>query len=134
MIDAGARSQKAIREILATAACDIINQHPCQQAGLGRAISIAHCAQIMGTATAVGGTGFLGVGTAAYQHVAAVIGLDFPCGELGGLFDHGFEDDIVAEPLPVQKGQAPLSNLPGSGVTIDEASLQRLVLQERRYP
>ncbi|MFH0965357.1 MAG: mandelate racemase/muconate lactonizing enzyme family protein, partial [Planctomycetota bacterium] len=132
MIDADARSVRAVRDVVVAASCDIINQHPCQQGGMGRALMVSHAAELMGVPTMVGGTGFLGVGTAAYHHLAAVIGLSFPCGELGGIVDHGFEDDIIREGYPVRDGEAELPDVPGIGVEIDEQSLSKLATEERR--
>lgn len=131
MIDAGARSEVAIRDILQARCCDIINQHPCQQGGLGRALRQSHAAELMGIPTMVGGTGFFGVGTAAYHHLASVIGLSMPCGELGGFCDHGFQSQLVKTPLPISAGSVEIPDTPGIGVEIDEKSLERLSSEQR---
>ena len=132
MIDVGARSVSDIRRLLEMRCCDIINQHPCQQGGMSRALAQSHAAELMGIPTGVGGTGFLGVGTAAYHHLASVIGLSLPCGELGGLCDHGFADDVVRENLPIADGAVTIPDTPGIGVEIDDEALARLVSDERR--
>jgi len=131
MIDAGARSESAVRDILEARCCDFINQHPCQQGGLGRALRQSHAAELMGIPTMVGGTGFFGIGTAAYHHLASVIGLSMPCGELGGFVDHGFEAQLVKTPLPISSGSVEIPDTPGIGVDIDQTSLERLASQKR---
>lgn len=131
MIDAGARSESAIRDILEARCCDIINQHPCQQGGLGRALRQSHAAELMGIPTMVGGTGFFGIGTAAYHHLASVIGLSMPCGELGGFVDHGFPARLVKTPLAIRAGTVEIPDTPGIGVEIDQRSLRRLATEER---
>ncbi len=131
MMDVFARSEPAYRKILEAKCCDLINHHPNQQGGIRWAIMRSRACEIMGVPTWVGGTGYLGVGSAAYQHLASVIGLTMPCGELGGKYDHGFEDDIVKEPLPLKDGVVHLTDRPGLGVEIDEKSLAKLTLEEK---
>lgn len=132
MMDVFARSEAAYRTILEKKCCDIVNQHPNHQGGMSYAIMRANACQIMGMPTWAGGTGFLGVGSAGYQHLASVIGLSMPCGELGGKYDHGFADDIVVNPLSLKDGAVQLLDVPGLGVEIDEKSLSKLMLEEIR--
>jgi len=85
----------------------------------------------MGIPTMVGGTGFFGIGTAAYHHVASVIGLSMPCGELGGSVDHGFEAQLVKRSLPIAGGSVEIPDTPGIGVDVDEQSLVRIATEKR---
>ena len=100
--------------------------------GAGQGARPLPCGGVDGGADDGGGEGFLGGGTAAYHHLAAVIGLSFPCGELGGIVDHGFADDIIRAGHPVRDGEVEPSEAPGIGVEIDEESLSKLATQERR--
>ena len=126
MVDSGARTLRDVGAIISKGAADIINQHPCQQGGLERAKMVHSAACSMDIPTMIGGTGFLGVGTAAFQTLASVIGLDFPCGELCGIIDHGFPQKIVKELYAVENGNALIPNEPGLGIEIDEESLDNL--------
>jgi muconate cycloisomerase len=47
---------------------------------------------------------------------------EFPCDILGPFF---YEDDILAEPLPIQAGQARPFERPGLGVDLDDAKVER---------
>ena len=126
MVDVSARSPSDVADVLKIGAADLINQHPCQQGGLGRALEISRAAEAAGVPTAVGGTGFLGIGTAAHQILASVIGLEFPCGELGGYVDHKFESSIVKDPLPITDGRVYPPESPGLGVELDRDKLLKL--------
>ncbi|MFH1008550.1 MAG: mandelate racemase/muconate lactonizing enzyme family protein [Candidatus Latescibacterota bacterium] len=113
MVDEMARHDVLLEETMAANAIDLVNLHPCQQGTFSHAIFRARMAQTFGVPEWVGGTGFIGIGTAAYQHLAGVIGLDGPCGELGGAFDHG--QPVLCDNLPIQDGCVHLSDTPGHG-------------------
>ncbi len=125
MPDEPARTLQGIAEILQAGAADVINLHPNQQGTFSEAKARYWTAAAFGIPALVGGTGYCGVSTAAYQQLAAVIGLDGPCGELGGAFDHGMPEDLVKNPLTVRDGQLILPQTPGLGVELDEEALQR---------
>lgn len=127
MVDQSARTLRDVGQVLLVGASDIINQHPCQQGGLERAKMIHAAAASMGIPTMIGGTGFLGVGTAAFQTLSSVIGIDFPCGELCGTIDHGFHRRIVKELYCVRGGEAEIPDEPGLGIEVDKESLEKLV-------
>ncbi len=112
MLDKDARGLQDIGQILAADAADVINLHPDQQGSLSEAVARHSAAAAFDIPAVVGGTGYCGIGTAAYQQLAAVIGLAGPCGELGGAFDHGMPEDLVTDSA-------------GLGVELDEAALQR---------
>ncbi|MBI4379405.1 MAG: mandelate racemase/muconate lactonizing enzyme family protein [Nitrospinae bacterium] len=127
MIDVSARTLRDVGNVLLNGAADIINQHPCQQGGLERAKMVHAAATATDIPTMIGGTGFLGVGTAAFQTLSSVIGLDFPCGEICGIIDHGFPKKIVKKQYYVRDGEAEIPDEPGLGIEIDEESLESLV-------
>jgi muconate cycloisomerase len=68
----------------------------------------------------------MGVASAAMIHLAmatpAVAAEEFPCDILGPFF---YEDDILAEPLPIQAGKAFPFERPGLGVELDEQKVER---------
>ncbi len=125
MPDAPARSLEGIHQILRADAADRIQLHAGQQNTLSEAMARYWTATACGVPALVGGTGYCGVGTAAYQQLASVIGLEGPCGELGGAFDHGMPEDLVETPLTIRDGEAILPETPGLGVKLDEEALQR---------
>ena len=124
MLDKDARSLAEVGLIVKNDAADVINQHPGQQGGLARALMFNASAAAGNVPTAVGGTGFLGVGTAAFQTLASVIGLGYPCGECGGAIDHGFEYTLVKNSYQVIDGDVLIPDLPGWGVELDQTKLR----------
>jgi L-Ala-D/L-Glu epimerase len=125
MLDVPARSLATLRAFLERGAADIVNLHPCQQGSLTQAIERDALCRAFGVPTFVGGTGYLGIGTAAYHHLATVIGISEPCGELGGHFDHGMPR--VWPSTNVEAGNIRPSDLPGIGFEPDLAPLLRFV-------
>lgn len=126
MLDINVRSEDTLRQALAAGAGDIINLHPNQQSTLTRAMARAKAAEIMGFKVWVGGTGSFGIQAAAYQQLAAVIGTTMPCGEIGGLFDHGFADDIIETPYELKNGSVTLPSEAGLGIRLDEAAIAKM--------
>lgn len=110
MIDVAARKDGLLREFLEAGGADLVNLHPCQQGTLTHAIERAKLCEEFGVPVMVGGTGFVGVGTAAYQQIAAVIGLSQPCGELGGGFDHGMPENLCGA-LTAKAGNVDLADI-----------------------
>ena len=111
MIDVMARNDAVLREILEIGGADLVNLHPCQQCTLSHAVARARMCREHNVPEVVGGTGYIGVGTVAYQHLAGAIGLSGPCGELSGSFDHGMP--TVCDGLPIRAGCVDLPHTPG---------------------
>ncbi len=90
---------------------------------MSRAIARAKASEIMGCKVWIGGTGSFGVQAAAYQQLASVIGTSMPCGEIGGLFDHGFVNDIIEKPYELKNGAITLPEGPGLDIRLDEKAI-----------
>ena len=123
MVDALARRTGDPTSVLRADAADMIGIHPDQAGSLSRVMQHARLAKAFGVPVVIGGTGYTAVGTAAYQHLTAVATPGSPCGELGGVFDHGMPCSLVKRPLPMQHGSVVLSDEPGTGVDLDENAL-----------
>jgi muconate cycloisomerase len=125
-----------VQRLVAAEAVDIVNMHPRNVGGLDVAMKIAAVAESAGIPTSIGSCHLLGVGTAAYQLLAAVIATTRPCEEIGlapyfyGPIADEFEvyDDpeIVVEPFPVENGQITIRETPGLGVEVDRAKLENV--------
>jgi len=126
MQDVYTRSIPELENVLVNEAADIINLHPNHQGGLGRALQKEQIAAKYDVPVGIGGCGLLGIATAAFQSLAAVIGLQYPCGELGGYFDHGIGACLVKKPYPIENGFIHISQAPGLGVDVDERLLTQL--------
>lgn len=126
MADIKVRNEETLKLALMAGAADIINLHPNQQSTLTRAIARAKASEIMGCKVWIGGTGSFGVQAAAYQQLASIIGTSMPCGELGGLFDHGFENDIIEKPYELKNGAVTLPDVPGLGIRLDEKAIKQM--------
>ena len=86
-----------------------------------RGQKIAAVAEAAGLVCTVGSNLEMGVASAAMIHLAmatpAIAAEEFPCDILGPFF---YEDDMLAEPLPIQAGKASPFERPGLGVELDE--------------
>jgi len=123
MVDVLARNTTDLAAVLRRTAADVVGIHPDQPGSLSRAMLHARMATAMGVPVVIGGTGYTAVGSAAYQHLAAVVTPGGPCGELGGYFDHGMPRHLLQESLPMVDGEVMLPDVPGLGVRIDEEAL-----------
>ena len=81
--------------VLQKGSADIIGIHPDQPGSMSRVIQHVHLAESFGVPAVIGGTGYTGIGTAAYQHITAAATPGGRCGELGGVFDHGMPRSLV---------------------------------------
>jgi L-alanine-DL-glutamate epimerase-like enolase superfamily enzyme len=133
MVDELARRTSDLVAVLKIGAADVISIHPDQPGSLSRALHYARLAQTFSVPVAIGGTGYTGIGTAAYQHLTAVATPDGPCGELGGFFDHGMPCSLVKQPLPVKDGYVILPDTPGIGVELDENALAKFATGKKEW-
>ncbi len=123
MIDALSRRTSDLTECLKIGAAEVVGIHPDQPGSLTRVREHVMLAQAFGVPVVIGGTGYTGVGSAAYQHLTAVLTPGGPCGELGGAFDHGMPRGTIKQPLPMADGFVTLPDLPGMGVEVDEDAI-----------
>lgn len=123
MIDLLSRRTADLVAALRAGACDVVGIHPDQPGSLSRVLQHAGLAAGFGVPVVIGGTGYTGVGSAAYQHVAGVVG--GPVGELGEYFDHGMPHNLVRESLPMRDGCVELPDRSGLGTELDEEILAR---------
>ena len=126
MVDEKARTIAGLVEVVKSDAADFVNHHPDNAGGLDIFLKMSGICESFGIPSAVGGTGYLGIGTAAHQSLASVIGLSFACGELCGVVDHGFEMALAKTLYPVDAGEAIIPDIPGLGVELDRANLEKL--------
>lgn len=134
MVDALSRRTDDLVAVLRTGAADVIGVHPDQPGSLSRVVQHVLLARSFGMPVVIGGTGYTAVGTATYQHLTAVATPGGPCGELGGVFDHGMPHSLVKQPLPMRDGAAILPDRPGTGVEIDEEALAKWVQDQQEWP
>ncbi len=102
---------------------DIFNVYVSESGGLYRAMQIANLCDIAGVGFCIGSMPEFGIGTAAELHLGiAAPHIDHPSDIIGNLY---FEDDIIAETLPVQDGCALAVDRPGLGVSLDWDKVKR---------
>jgi len=127
MVDEQARGMNRAAEVVHKRAADVINQHPSAQGSIADNVKINALAKAFGVPTAIGDTGYLGIGTAAYQCIAAVVDSTYPCGELGGHVTHGFPVGLVGGGYDIENGIIRISDAPGFAVQLNEDKLSRYV-------
>jgi len=120
MVDVLARRTEDLAAVLKHGAADVVGIHPDQAGSLSRVMQHVHLAQSFKIPVVIGGTGYTGVGTAAYQHLTAVATPGGHCGEAGGYIDHGMPGCMVRAPLKIENGFINIPNTPGIGVELDE--------------
>ena len=107
-------------------AADVFSIYIGKAGGIGPAREIAEFAQSVGIKCTIGSNLELGVGSAAMIHLAlSAPGIDadtYPCDIIGPLF---YEDDVLAEPLPISGGSARLHDRPGLGVELDDEKVEK---------
>ncbi|MEX0612548.1 MAG: enolase C-terminal domain-like protein [Pirellulales bacterium] len=114
-------------KILARAeAADVFSIYIGKAGGIAPAREIAEFAQSVSIKCTIGSNLELGVGSAAMIHLAlSTPGIDadtYPCDIIGPMF---YEDDVLAEPLPISGGSARLHDRPGLGVELDDEKVER---------
>jgi muconate cycloisomerase len=107
-------------------AADVFSIYIGKAGGIGPALEIARFAHSAGIECTIGSNLELGVGSAAMIHLAlsapAIDAETYPCDIIGPLF---YEDDILAEPLPISGGCARIHNRPGLGVELDDHKVHK---------
>lgn len=131
MVDKLSRRTSDLAAVLQNAAADVVGIHPVQPGSLSRARQHAQLAQSFGVPVIIGGTGYCAMGPAAYQHLTAVVTPGGPCGELGGVFDHGMPQSLIAASLPIRDGEVILGDQPGLGVRLNEETLRHFAHGEK---
>jgi len=127
MLDEPARTLKASCRVVEHGAADVIGQHPSAQGSIIDNVTINAMGNAFGIPTGIGDTGYLGIGAAAYQSIAAVVDSDMPCGELGGHVTHGFPEGLVYNANSVMDGAIQLTDQPGLGVELDRRRLEKFI-------
>ncbi len=107
-------------------AADVFSVYVGKAGGVAPAHAIAAFAHSVGLKCTIGSNLELGVGSAAMIHLAlstpAIDADAFPCDVIGPLF---YEDEVLAEPLPISGGQARAPHGPGLGVELDEEKVEK---------
>ena len=107
-------------------AADVLSVYVGKGGGVGQARKITAVAEGAGLTCTVGSNLEMGIASAAMIHLAMAspgIGAEeFPCDILGPFF---YEDDVLAEPLPIKAGQARPFDRPGLGVDLEDAKVER---------
>ena len=107
-------------------AADVFSIYIGKAGGIGPAREIAEFAQSAGIKCTIGSNLELGVGSAAMIHLAlaapAIDADTYPCDIIGPLF---YEDDVLAEPLPITGGSAGVHDRPGLGVELDDEKVEK---------
>ena len=125
ILDSPTRGHRAIHEAALRRCCDAVNLHPNMQGTFSEIRDRAAILRLSGVDVEIGGTGYTGVGAFAHMHVAAVHGMEYPFGEIGGWQDHGMPASTAAEPLPIRNGMAILPDGPGHGGRLNPETLAK---------
>jgi len=126
MADESVNTVQDAMSLARAGAADVLSVYVGKGGGAGMARKIAAVAEAAGLSCTVGSNLEMGVASAAMIHLAmstpAIAAEEFPCDILGPFF---YEDDILAEPLPIGAGKASPFERPGLGVELDEQKVER---------
>jgi L-alanine-DL-glutamate epimerase-like enolase superfamily enzyme len=107
-------------------AADVFSIYVGKAGGIGPAREIADFTRSVGLSCTVGSNLELGIGSAAMIHLAiatpAITAERYACDIIGPLY---YEDDIIAQPLPLKPGEARPPEGPGLGVVLDDDKVER---------
>jgi muconate cycloisomerase len=107
-------------------AADVLSVYVGKGGGIGPARKIAAVAEAAGLTCTIGSNLEMGIATAAMIHLAmstpSIGAEEFPCDIIGPFY---YEDDLLAEPLPLKGGEARPPEKPGLGVELDEEKVER---------
>lgn len=121
MADESLYSPQDAMAIVRANAADVLSVYVGKGGGISSARQIAAVAEAAGLVCTVGSNLELGVANAAMIHLAmATTAIDaetFPCDILSPFY---YDEDILAEPLPIEAGEARPPDGPGLGVELDE--------------
>ena len=114
------------KNIVGLVAAHAVSIYVGKAGGIGPAREVASYCESERVRCTIGSNLELGVGSAAMTHLAlATAGVraeDFPCDIIGPLF---YEDDILADPLPIKGGEARVHEKPGLGVELDDEKVEK---------
>jgi len=126
MADESVNTVQDAMSVARAEAADVLSVYVGKGGSLSMARKVAAVAEAAGLVCTVGSNLEMGIASAAMIHLAmttrAIHADEFPCDILGPFF---YEDDILAEPLPIQAGRAAPSARPGLGVELDAAKVER---------
>ncbi len=126
MADESVSTPQDAMALARAAAADVFSIYVGKGGGIGPARKIAAVAEAAGLTCTVGSNLELGVAQAAMIHLAMAtpgIGAEaFPCDILSRFL---YQDDLLAEPLPVEAGRARPPERPGLGVELDPEKVAR---------
>jgi len=126
MADESVNTVQDAMNLARAGAADVLSIYVGKGGGLGMARKVAAVAEAAGLVCTVGSNLEMGIASAAMIHLAmatpGIAAEEFPCDILSPFF---YEDDLLAEPLPIQAGRAAPFERPGLGVELDEAKLKR---------
>lgn len=124
MADESVSDEAALMEIIRTGAADIVKVKVMKQGGLLRTLRMIEIASVAGLRCVVGHGFGLTPSTLAEIQVAACSDAVLPgCEAVGPL---KMADDVVTEPLTLERGVVRLPDAPGLGFTIDQGAVKRM--------
>ncbi len=125
MADESVYSLQNAMAIVKAGAADVLSIYV-GKGGIGNARKIAAVAEGAGITCTIGSNLELGVASAAMIHLGmstqGIGAEEFPCDILSPFF---YEDTLLAEPLPIQAGEARPHEKPGLGVELNEDAVGR---------
>jgi L-alanine-DL-glutamate epimerase-like enolase superfamily enzyme len=130
LADESVSSVQDAMALVRAGAADVLSVYVGKGGGINPARKVAAVAEAAGLTCTVGSNLELGIGNAAMIHLAmATPGIgaeEFPCDILSPFF---YQDDLLAQPLPIEGGRARPFERPGLGVGLDPDKVQRYRVQ-----
>ena len=140
MADESAWNAHAVIQIAEQRAAEIVSIYTTKPGGLYRAMEVAAVARAAGLLANVNGSVETGVGNRANIMLAAaapaatlscVVPLSIPAealgNRIGGIY---YRDDLLQEPMTLIDGAIEVPQLPGMGIAVDEAKIERYRIKE----
>ena len=128
MIDEKARTPQAVMEIMRLKCAGQINIHANWAGGFQPGLRKARLAALAGMPTMVGGTLYLGPGSAAYAILASALPLEAPCEQRFSASTGRVS--VIEDPFPLHDGQYHIPDKPGLGIEVDLDKVETLTVRQ----
>jgi L-alanine-DL-glutamate epimerase-like enolase superfamily enzyme len=122
--------------------CVLINHHPNIQGGLDWLIRTAQYAKLNGIKNIIGSSGTFGIQNSAFQSMAAITGLLYPCEEItlepymkycSEFYSFNDNPNVIKNMNTFKNGKIYLTNNHGLGVEVDEDKIKKFEIYSRVF-
>jgi len=129
MVDESVWGPRDAMEVIRRGAADVVNVYVSESGGLLNASRIFSTCELAGIPCMIGSMPEFGIGTAAHIHLGVAMTNLGPDSDACGVLYHA--EDLLTEPLKIERGFSYPPVGPGLGVSINPQTLERWRIKDR---